>query len=281
MNSMPCPVCLKQGLSYIYPYRKDNFPPYYKCMECDSLYLYPMPSQENLDKYYKSLSTSGSYSESMGKFRINSINHFLDLSEISNYEGNWLDFGCFDGFLLKRVRDLGAKVWGVEIQELARQKASLIADGKVFSEIKLLTGVKFDFISMKDSIEHLLDPDEVFREFSKRINPECKLFIQTPNATSLTSKFFRGRWPGLNSPEHTIIFSSRGLEFFLKRHGWVIDQEFPVSKKLSIGYVLHQLSNFGGFAKLARTVEKILPTWIKKTELTFIGGEFIILAHKV
>ncbi len=239
-----------------------------------------MPIQSDLNKYYENLAITGTYSESMAKYRENSIDKFLKLSQISNYDLNWLDFGCFDGFLLKRVKDLGAKVWGVEIQEKARQTANVVAEGKVVSDIKLMKSFNVEVISMKDSIEHLLNLELIFQEFSERASLGCKLFIQTPNASSLASKILSGRWPGLNSPEHTVVFSSRGLEVFLKRHGWIIDQKYSVSKKLSIGYVLHQLSNFGGFANVARSAEKLLPNWIKKLELNFIGGEFFVSAYK-
>jgi hypothetical protein len=59
---------------------------------------------------------------------------------------------------------------------------------------------------MKDSIEHLVDPNNLFIELINLIEDQTELFIQTPNSTSFSALILGKRWVCLNSPEHTIIF---------------------------------------------------------------------------
>jgi 2-polyprenyl-3-methyl-5-hydroxy-6-metoxy-1,4-benzoquinol methylase len=275
-----CPVCLAIYQSKKYPYKKSGFPEYVKCRNCWSLYLNPMPNQSDLNNYYANLAEDGAYSPVMGVYREKSIEHFIEYCDVKVNGVNWLDFGCFDGYLLQAVQELGAIPWGIEIQAKARESANLIAGGRVVSEPDQFEFDSFDVVSMKDSIEHLVDPGSTFEKISKKVVTGSKLFIQTPNANSYTSQVLRGRWPGLNSPEHTIVFSDKGLEIFLRRYGWEVVKKKHIKKKLSIGYVLHQLSNFGGFSTVANKIARLLPGKIQAAELDFFGGEFFVYAIK-
>ena len=73
-------------------------------------------------------------------------------------------------------------------------------------------------------------------------------------------------------------FSKRGLEIFLKRHGWEVKETKRVSKLLTVGYVLMQLENFGSYRKQSRFLFKITPKIIKNIKMRFLGGEFFVHA---
>jgi hypothetical protein len=169
--------------------------------------------------------------------------------------------------------------FGVEIQNTARLSAQAIAYGKVVDVLDNKSiNEKMNTVSMKDSIEHLTEPDQVFFEILNVIDEKAVLFIQTPNATSYSAFMFKKYWACLNSPEHTVIFSKRGLTIFLDRHGWAVRKTKPISKLLTIGYVLTQLENFGSYQNQAHFLKKILPNFIKNWKLRFFGGEFFVEA---
>jgi 2-polyprenyl-3-methyl-5-hydroxy-6-metoxy-1,4-benzoquinol methylase len=239
-----------------------------------------MPSPMHLISHYKNLSKTGSYSKANSHFRHHSILDFLDRCKPTSLGKNWLDYGCFDGGLLQDIQHQGYVGFGVEIQEESRLIAQSRATGKVVESLKEnLIEHKISIISMKDSIEHLVDPNDLFIDLVNLIEHETDLFIQTPNARSLSALILGKRWACLNSPEHTILFSKHSLKIFLNRHGWEVKETKRVSKLLTIGYVLNQLEHFGGFQKQSRFLLRITPKIIKNIELRFLGGEFF--AHAV
>ena len=276
---MVCLACLSGEPMKNIGYKKSRHPQYFRCSRCKSLQLDPMPSSLHLMSYYAELSKSGSYSKAISQFRDHSILEFLDKCKPTSLGKNWLDYGCFDGYLLQHIQYQGYIGFGVEIQEESRLLAQSRARGKVVGSLKEnLSEYKISIISMKDSIEHLVDPNNLFTDLIDLIQYETELFIQTPNATSLSALILGKRWACLNSPEHTIIFSKKGLEIFLKRHGWEVRESKLVSKLLTIGYVLNQLEHFGSYRKLSRILLKITPKIIKNIEVRFLGGEFFVYA---
>jgi len=260
-------------------YKKKHHPPYFRCTRCKTLSLNPMPSSWQLMNYYTELNENGSYSKEIGKQRNHSILDFLDKCTPNSPGKNWLDYGCFDGYLLEQIQFQGYTGFGVEIQDEARISASLRATGKVFESLnENQVEYKMGVISMKDSIEHLVDPNSLFIELIDLIDHQTELFIQTPNTRSLSALIHGKKWACLNSPEHTVIFSKKGLDIFLSRHGWEIKTVKRVSKLLTIGYVLNQLVNFGGYRKQANYLSRITPQKIKNIEVRFMGGEIFVHA---
>jgi hypothetical protein len=262
-------------------YFKINQPTYKQCDFCESLFLHPYPTYEELSSYYAEMGKYGSYSMENSHFRNHSILSFLKNCKIiaSKEFKNWLDYGCFDGFIFDEIQNRGFVGFGVEIQSQARESAQSKAKGRVSHSIETINlNDQIHVISMKDSIEHLLDPNVVFKGFSRIASHNAQLFIQTPNATSLSALIFKKKWACLNSPEHTIIFSKKGLEVFLIRHGWKVQKTRIVFKVLTIGYVLSQLENFGSFQQEARKITRLMPVWVKDIKMPFIGGEIFIHA---
>ena len=274
-----CPACLNTKRMMKVGYRKTGHPPYFRCYECRTLLLHPMPNNLELRIYYEKLAEFGSYSKTQTSFRDQSILDFLDNCLTRPDGRNWLDYGCFDGYLLKNIQARGFVGFGVEIQNAARLSAQAIANGKVVDVLeKNSINERIDIVSMKDSIEHLTNPDQVFLEILNVTDSNAEIFIQTPNATSFSSFILKKNWACLNSPEHTIIFSEKGLTIFLDRNGWEVQRVKVISKFLTFEYVLMQLENFGSYQSQARFLRKILPNSFKNLKLRFFGGEFFVKA---
>jgi 2-polyprenyl-3-methyl-5-hydroxy-6-metoxy-1,4-benzoquinol methylase len=274
-----CPACLNVTGALNFGYRRNSQPTYKKCGACKTLYLDPMPTENHLKNYYNSLSESGSYEKNSSFFRESSIDSFVSKCKRTIGQGNWLDFGCFDGYLIKLVQNNGFKGFGVELQETPRVTAQEIAHGEVVASLPSnRIGVTMEVISMKDSIEHLTNPNKIFSDFSMMVENNAEIYIQTPNATSFVARISSNRWVCLNSPEHTVLFSHKGLMLFLKRHGWTIVRTRPVFKSLQIGYVIKQLHNFGNFQKVAKFLDRVTPALLKNNKFIFMGGEFFVQA---
>ena len=130
---------------------------------------------------------------------------------ISHIDGNnnlILDVGCSSGtngsFLLKSNK--AKKVYGIEyskeMSESAAENGLVTYCGdlnniefrrKIIAELP-----PFDFIIFGDILEHLIDPEEVLKEFSQKLRLGGKIIISLPNIAHielLIQVFLKGTWP--------------------------------------------------------------------------------------
>ncbi len=107
---------------------------------------------------------------------------------ISSFKGmKVLEIGCAEAGFLAAVKDLGAEVFGIEISkervEIAHEKNP---DLKIFigdvSSKDLLNTIKekFDFIVMREVIEHIPEKVTTFENLFKMLNNGGYLFISFP-----------------------------------------------------------------------------------------------------
>lgn len=107
---------------------------------------------------------------------------------ISSFKGmKVLEIGCAEAGLLAAFKNLGAEVFGIEISkervDIAHEKNP---DLQIFvgdvSSNKLLNTIteKFDFIVMREVIEHIPDKETTFANLNGMLNDGGYLFISFP-----------------------------------------------------------------------------------------------------
>jgi hypothetical protein len=57
--------------------------------------------------------------------------------------------------------------------------------------------------------------------------PGGRLVIETPTLDSRTWRLFRERWPGIQAPRHTVLFSRLTLEMMLEAAGLEVESWHP------------------------------------------------------
>jgi 2-polyprenyl-3-methyl-5-hydroxy-6-metoxy-1,4-benzoquinol methylase len=130
-----------------------------------------------------------------------------------------IDIGCGRGDYLKRMKELGWNVLGIEPDiasaALARERGIPIINGTL-AEAHLPEGVA-DQITLQHVIEHLPDPAAAIHECFRLLRKGGRLVIYTPNNESLGSKVFGTSWLPLDPPRHLFVFSSRSIASLLKK----------------------------------------------------------------
>ncbi|MCP3984518.1 MAG: methyltransferase domain-containing protein [bacterium] len=95
-----------------------------------------------------------------------------------------LEVGCYEGFLLKLLRDRGAVVHGIEPQAsaaaLARERWAVPAWAGRFEDAEL-EDEGFDLIVLSHVLEHLSDPRAGIARCYELLAPGGALFIEVPN----------------------------------------------------------------------------------------------------
>jgi SAM-dependent methyltransferase len=161
-----------------------------------------------------------------------------------------IDIGCGRGDYLKRMKDLGWNVLGIEPDPasvvLAKKRGIPVVNGTL-DEARLPEDTA-DQITMQHVIEHLPDPATAIHECFRLLRKGGRLVIYTPNNESLGSRVFQRSWLSLDPPRHLFVFSSRSMASLLKKSSFrkwsihtvpvsaakIYDNSFLISEYLKI-----------------------------------------------
>jgi SAM-dependent methyltransferase len=140
-----------------------------------------------------------------------------------------LDVGCAVGTFLQKMRRLhGIRGTGVDFKDL-RGHPSL--DGidfhcGLFYEQDFSCN-RFDLVTMWHFLEHDYDPVRTLAAAKRVLKPGGCLVIEVPRLDSLTFRLYRERWPGLQAPQHTVLYDKRSLLRAVRRAGFDVVTHLP------------------------------------------------------
>ena len=235
-----CPLCGTTAFRNL-PLARDwhyGNPGLFQIVECEGCRLYflnPMPTLEYLataypqDYYaYGAPTVGGPLSSSGLRNAIKRL--FLYNPGRVRYpafpqSGTMLDIGCGSGGFLAEMKARGWDARGVELDATAasrgREAGLDIFAGTI--EAAHYPSASFDYVRSRHSFEHIHNSREVLREIRRITKPGGALFIEIPNAASLTARIFRGYWWYLCPPVHTFGYSPATLSTLLTQEGFRVE----------------------------------------------------------
>jgi SAM-dependent methyltransferase len=140
-----------------------------------------------------------------------------------------LDVGCGAGtFLIQTRARYGARVTGVDFKDLSNSPGFDQIDFHcgLFYELELGAN-RFDLITMWHFLEHDYDPLRTLDSARTALKSDGRLLIEVPRLDSLSFRLFRERWPGLQAPQHTVLFDKPRLLKFVEKAGLEIVDYLP------------------------------------------------------
>jgi 2-polyprenyl-3-methyl-5-hydroxy-6-metoxy-1,4-benzoquinol methylase len=140
-----------------------------------------------------------------------------------------LDVGCGVGSFLQRVRArYGSAVTGVDFKDLSSHDTmhGIEFHCGLFYEAALADR-RFDAVTMWHFLEHDYDPCRSLRTARRVLKPGGHLIVEVPRLDSLTFRLFGHRWPGLQAPQHTVLFDRDHLLRFVEQAGFEIVEYLP------------------------------------------------------
>jgi len=140
-----------------------------------------------------------------------------------------LDVGSGAGTFLARLRQRhGCQVAGVDFKDLSHLPGYEGVDFRLglFYE-QDFPEHSFDLITMWHFLEHDYDPFRTLATARRLLRPEGRLVIEVPRLDSVTFRLFRERWPGLQAPQHTVLYTKEMLLKCLERTGWQVVEHLP------------------------------------------------------
>ncbi|MBV1898679.1 MAG: class I SAM-dependent methyltransferase [Cycloclasticus sp.] len=134
-----------------------------------------------------------------------------------------LDFGCGNGDFLRRAREVGWEVRGVDFDQKAVKQAReggldvRVGGVEVIDEFE----EKFDVISLSHVLEHVHDSVGLLEHCFRKLKLGGYIWLETPNIGSFGHQYFGANWRDLDVPRHLVIFNLKSLRSVLKAVGFV------------------------------------------------------------
>lgn len=255
-----CSVC-NSNRTVLLKYRKrasvQNFCPYeiYQCSECSFQFVCPIPSVEELKRYYEN-SAKRSYQNYVEatQLKIAWFNTLFDIAErYTAQPGDFLDIGCASGFGLSVAKKRGWNPLGIDIsQENLKHVTEDLKNNTYCSSIEdFETNRKFNLIFMTDIIEHLCQPRLILTKVYNMLNNGGVLFVQIPCVDSLSAVIFRDKWYHYAPPAHLNFFSNKTFDKLSRDVGFDIKEKVWMKKLFEVNYFFKQLEiKYSKFPKI-------------------------------
>jgi 2-polyprenyl-3-methyl-5-hydroxy-6-metoxy-1,4-benzoquinol methylase len=197
------------------------------CKSCGFHFSNPIPSIDDIGRYYKSEEYI-SHSSSKKGF-INSIynrvrNYTLKqkvklVSEFSTGK-NLLDVGSGTGHFLYQAKLGGFSVQGLEPDSdavsFAKQNFSLDLDP--LASLYTIEANSIDVITMWHVLEHVYNLEKDFSQLVHVLKPNACLIIAVPNMESYDAKYYKELWAAYDVPRHLYHFRKKDISYLAEKH---------------------------------------------------------------
>ncbi len=212
---------------------------YVKCTECELVYQKPRLPITEIKEFYDSEYIAHRKKKDWGiltplyEHAMNKHDREKD-KLISKYitvntETEVLDVGCAVGtFLLHLNKKYNCKIHGVDFKEdLSYPDFDKINFHEGLFYEQALPENSFDLITMWHFFEHDYDPNKSLEMAKKFLKPDGKLIIEIPKLDSLTFRLFKNKWPGIQAPQHTALYTKKSILNMLEKHDLVVEEYLP------------------------------------------------------
>jgi 2-polyprenyl-3-methyl-5-hydroxy-6-metoxy-1,4-benzoquinol methylase len=218
---------------------------YFQCKDCQTVFLVNTKfTKKYYDTYYN---FDGYYSENVGLKKI--LEELLDrysqmkkqniiTSSIKKKSKKIkiLDVGAGEGKFLSSLNSNIFKKYGIELDkksyEICRKKRLTVYNEDILK--KDFKKEKFTIITLWHVIEHIPNPEKLFKKLSAILENDGRIIIATPNIESKGFEMAKAKWFHMDAPRHIMLFSELGIEKITKKTGFSIESiqserfEFPL-----------------------------------------------------
>ncbi len=204
-----------------------------RCAECGLARLDPMPTAEELNRYYPPSywfapdgSAAARIEEAYRRLVLRDHVRFVERAlQSSKARGTLLDVGAGGGLFLGMMKERGFRVAALDFsQDAARVAWKQQGAPSVCALLERppLQSGSFACITMFHVLEHLPDPRVYVAAARDLLAPDGRLVVQVPNAASWQARLLGEAWNGLDVPRHLFDFRDCDLERLLQSCGFEV-----------------------------------------------------------
>lgn len=186
-----------------------------RCQSCGSIFPKIFPTLETLGEAYRHYYTVPKPQAEEGAIRrlMNASRRDYLRRSLPANANRILDYGCGSGTFLVHLRQTGfqGETWATDLF-----KPDPLPDRVSWIDMDDLEGgPTYDWITLSHVLEHLDNPRLVLERLKRRLSPEGRIWISTPNADSFLMATTKQWSRDVDFPRHREVFSRHGLTAFL------------------------------------------------------------------
>jgi 2-polyprenyl-3-methyl-5-hydroxy-6-metoxy-1,4-benzoquinol methylase len=224
----------------------------YFCESCQHGFLFPFPSDQELEELYASVQDPFYMEEIEG--RVQTFANNLNILRRFSPGPKLLEVGSYCGIFLNSAQKSGYEVTGLEPSHWARTQALnhyglKLHEGffcREHCDKLVLSHTKHDVIVAWDVLEHVEDP-KAFIQLSHELLRNDGLFVfSTVNIHSVFTKLLGRKWPWYMQM-HLHYFTLRGLKKLLEEHGYKVLETGSYQHVVSLKYFGKKLHSLTGW----------------------------------
>ncbi len=197
-----CPICDSKQATQISSHDRNNKPLVtVLCESCGHVYNDPIPSNDELERFYKDdyrRVYKGAYKPRLRQISRNfeGASQFIARwSWVLHQSHNILDVGCGSGEFLYLMKSLGHNVRGIEPNIAYAEHCNAVL--KLDVQAKFLDNLmneheRFDFIRLSHVLEHSPDPVRALTQIKQKLNPSGIVYVEVPNIKHYAHSKARG-----------------------------------------------------------------------------------------
>ncbi|MFS0575527.1 class I SAM-dependent methyltransferase [Sporosarcina sp. 179-K 3D1 HS] len=250
------------------------------CKTCGFKHLYPFPSEEDLNKFYREKYYSEIKPQDYKELSVEEVEEKTDnvmlnqsYSKIyekveksidckSDTELTMIDVGCGNDLLSLYFQRKGWKSIAIEPSKEASnylKQFGLQVIDKPVDNIKEFPKENLKFINIQFVLEHLANPRGFLKKAYKALEPGGILRVCVPNDFSegqlAYKEYFNEDYHWVTYPDHINYFTFESLELLLKEHGF---KEVYKISNFPLEFLLQSGLNYYAEPAYQRMVSKIV-----------------------
>ena len=212
---------------------------YVKCNSCNLVYQNPRIAIDQIKEFYDGEYIAHRkkknwgiltplYERAMNKHdrdKDTIVSQYVNLTKDSEV----LDVGCAVGtFLLHIKKKYHSKISGVDFKEgLAYPDFDKIEFYEGLFYNQKMEANRYDLVTMWHFLEHCYDPNQSLQMAKKVLKKDGKLIIEVPRLDSFTFKLFGRKWPGVQAPQHTVLYDKKNFVAMMQKNGFRVVKYMP------------------------------------------------------
>jgi len=221
MKPRTCPVCISRTPSY---FAAKGLYHFFHCSVCDSYFIYPPPTEKELDRFYASTFCYDDGKKNETVIRIRAKKILKRLKQLAPAARSLCDVGSGFGYFLDEVKKSYNIVQGIE----PSKKLSLFTESQFYIPVAPLTlssylktrkKSQFDIVTSIHVVEHVPHIKQYLIDLLQLVKPGGLLYIETPNADSHLLQVERGDYTFLIAPEHVWLVSKKTFDHIIPQDG--------------------------------------------------------------
>ena len=208
-----------------------------QCDVCSLVYTKNRPLIEKIGEYYKSedyvshsSTKKGIVNRGYNLVRNYTLGRKVKLISSLTSGTHLLDIGAGTGHFLKRAKDEGFTVLGLEPDPDARNVANELNGVELLplEDLKSLGASRFDAISMWHVLEHVYELNQELESILANLKDGGVFIVAVPNYTSYDAKHYKEFWAAYDVPRHLYHFEPKTIISLVEGKGLKFEKMLPM-----------------------------------------------------